>query len=83
MPGPGQRMPHVAGLGPGDEAITTPITFCATANAVCYAGARPVFADIVGVNEPTIDPNHVARLIGPDTRAVVVITAQWVVMSIF
>ena len=37
-----------AGLGPGDEAIVPSLTFVATANAVRYTGATPVFADIVG-----------------------------------
>lgn len=36
-----------AGLGPGDEAVTTPLTFCATANCVLYQGATPVFADVL------------------------------------
>ena len=46
-----------AGLGPGDEAITTPMTFCATANCVLYQGAAPVFAD---VSEDTLnlDPDE-------------------------
>src|SRR6266567_4181009 len=35
-----------AGLGAGDEAVTTPMTFCATANCVLYQGAKPVFADV-------------------------------------
>jgi len=37
---------HAAGLGPGDEVVVPAITFAATANAVCYLGARPVFADV-------------------------------------
>lgn len=58
-----------AGLGPGDEAITTPLTFCATANCVVYQGARPVFADVC---EETlnIDPHDVARRISPCTKAI-------------
>jgi perosamine synthetase len=58
-----------AGLGPGDEAITTPLTFCATANAVLYQGATPLFAD-VSVDTLTLDPDAVAATIGPRTRAV-------------
>jgi perosamine synthetase len=58
-----------AGLGPGDEAITTPMTFCATANCVLYQGARPVFADVCP-DTLNIDPEEVARHITPRTRAV-------------
>jgi perosamine synthetase len=58
-----------AGLGPGDEAITTPMTFAATANAVLYVGAEPRFADI----DPAtllIRPESVAAAVTPHTRAI-------------
>jgi len=61
-----------AGLGPGDELITTPITFAASANCALYVGARPVFADI---DEKTwnIDPACIEKCITPRTRAVVAV----------
>jgi UDP-4-amino-4,6-dideoxy-N-acetyl-beta-L-altrosamine transaminase len=46
-----------AGIGPGDEAVTTPMTFCATANCVLYQRARPFFADI---SEDTLNLDPVA-----------------------
>lgn len=58
-----------AGVGPGDEVITTPLTFCATANAVLHTGATPVFADIDQVSM-NIDPAAVRAAITPRTRAV-------------
>jgi UDP-4-amino-4,6-dideoxy-N-acetyl-beta-L-altrosamine transaminase len=58
-----------AGLKPGDEAITTPLTFAATANCVLYQGATPVFAD-VSADTLNLDPQHVAEKITPRTRAV-------------
>ncbi|MBI3953644.1 MAG: UDP-4-amino-4,6-dideoxy-N-acetyl-beta-L-altrosamine transaminase [Chloroflexi bacterium] len=58
-----------AGLGPGDEAITTPLTFCATANCLLYVGARPVFADIAP-ETMNVDPEQVAKKITPRTKAV-------------
>jgi perosamine synthetase len=57
-----------AGLQPGEEAITTPLTFCATANAVLYQGATPVFAD-VRRDTLTIDPDEAARRVTPRTKA--------------
>jgi len=57
-----------AGLKPGDEAITTPLTFCATANAALYVGATPVFADVKD-ETLTIDPKEVERRITPRTKA--------------
>src|SRR4029079_11497174 len=58
-----------AGIGPGDEVITTPMTFAATANVVRYQGAKVVFAD-VRRDTLNIDPDEVRRLITPRTRAI-------------
>jgi dTDP-4-amino-4,6-dideoxygalactose transaminase len=58
-----------AGVGPGDEVITTPMTFCATVNAIIHAGATPVLADIDPLTM-NIDPVEVAARITPRTRAV-------------
>ncbi len=58
-----------AGLKPGDEAITTPMTFAATANCVLYQGATPIFADVSG-DTLNLDPEQVAGKITPRTRAI-------------
>jgi dTDP-4-amino-4,6-dideoxygalactose transaminase len=58
----------VLGLQPGDEVITTPMTFCATVNAIVHAGAVPVLAD-VDPRTMNIDPAEVRRHITPRTRA--------------
>jgi dTDP-4-amino-4,6-dideoxygalactose transaminase len=56
------------GVGPGDEVITTPITWPATANVIVHCGARPVFAE-VRESDLNIDPEHVARLVSKRTKA--------------
>jgi dTDP-4-amino-4,6-dideoxygalactose transaminase len=56
------------GVGRGDEVITSPITWPATANVIVHAGARPVFAD-VREEDLNIDPDQVAPLVGPRTKA--------------
>jgi perosamine synthetase len=58
-----------AGLKPGDEAITTPLTFAATANCVLYQGAIPVFADVCA-DTLNLDPEQVTKKISPRTRAI-------------
>jgi perosamine synthetase len=58
-----------AGLQPGDEAITSPLTFAATANCVLYQGARPVFAD-VAEDTLNLEPGLVAARITPRTKAI-------------
>jgi dTDP-4-amino-4,6-dideoxygalactose transaminase len=59
-------------LGPGDEVILPSLTFVATANAVLYTGATPVFADIVNLDDLTISPEEIERRITPRTRAIAV-----------
>jgi perosamine synthetase len=56
------------GVGPGDEVITSPLTFIATANAIAQTGARPVLADID--DSLNLDPNAAAALIGPRTKVI-------------
>jgi dTDP-4-amino-4,6-dideoxygalactose transaminase len=61
-----------AGLGPGDEVITTAMTFCATVNAIIHVGAIPVLAD-VDPHTMNIDPAEVERRITSRTRALLLV----------
>ncbi|HEY7206911.1 MAG TPA: DegT/DnrJ/EryC1/StrS family aminotransferase [Gaiellaceae bacterium] len=63
---------RAAALGPGDEAITTPYSFAASANCFIYEGATPVFAD-VDPGTLNIDPAAVETAITPRTRAIVAV----------
>lgn len=60
----------VAGVGQGDEVITSPITFAASANCALYVGATPVFADI-DAKTYNIDPADVERKVTPRTKAII------------
>src|SRR5512147_2545346 len=62
-----------AGLGPGTEAILPSLTFVATANAVRYTGATPVFADIEGEDSLNISPDAIEACVTPRTRAILVV----------
>lgn len=59
----------VEGVGPGDEVVTTPLTFASTANVIHHLGARPVFADI-DFETFNLDPERMADAVTPRTRAV-------------
>lgn len=56
------------GVGPGDEVITTPLTFCATVNTILQVGATPVLADVG--DDGNLDPESVGRRITPRTKAI-------------
>ena len=62
----------VLGINRGDEIIQPATNFVAAANMTTAMGATPVFADIISLDEPTIDPTHVEQLITAHTKAVIV-----------
>jgi dTDP-4-amino-4,6-dideoxygalactose transaminase len=68
---------HIAcvsiGLKPGDEVIVPSLTFVASANAIRYTGATPVFADIVSENDLNVSPDSIAALITGKTRAILLV----------
>ncbi len=59
-----------AGIGEGDEVITTPMTFAASANVIIHAGATPVFVDIDPITM-NIDPNKIEEKMTPRTKAII------------
>jgi dTDP-4-amino-4,6-dideoxygalactose transaminase len=64
---------HTVGLKKGDEVICPSLSFVATANAILYTGAKPVFADIASFDELTISPDDLDSRIDERTRGIVVV----------
>lgn len=60
------------GIGPGDEVLLPSLTFVATANAVRYVGATPVFCDVTGIDDLTLDPADLEKKVTQKTKAIVV-----------
>ena len=63
----------LCGLGPGDEVLCPSLTFAASVNCIRYAGATPVFCDIVSQEHLNIDPKEIEKKITSKTKAVVVV----------
>ncbi|MEQ1575909.1 MAG: DegT/DnrJ/EryC1/StrS aminotransferase family protein, partial [Vicinamibacterales bacterium] len=61
---------EAVGVGPGDEVITSPITFASTANVIVHRNARPVFVD-VDPETLNIDPQALAHAVTPRTKAII------------
>src|SRR4051794_24410582 len=59
-----------SGIGAHDEVVTTPLTFCATANTIVHTGATPVFADIDPITH-NLDPDAAAAAVTSRTRAII------------
>ncbi|MDZ7331462.1 MAG: DegT/DnrJ/EryC1/StrS family aminotransferase [candidate division KSB1 bacterium] len=63
----------VLDIGPGDEVIVPSLTFVASVNSILYAGATPIFADVVSEDDWTIAPDDIERKISPRTKAILVV----------
>lgn len=63
----------VSGVKPGDEVICPSLTFAASANCIRYAGATPIFCDIVGPEHINIDPKEIEKKITDKTKAILVV----------
>lgn len=60
------------GVKQGSEVVCPALSFVATSNAILYAGGKPVFADVVSMDDWTISPEEIKKKISPDTQAIIV-----------